>query len=388
MMGSIVNKRHDSPVYWKNNTTIKTIVVHAINNNDTISKDLESDSRNLFNRNTKEILQRSSTLYGTVYSGPLTQSNQSHHINKTKIVGFVSSKYVHIAMRWYDRLQILGYDNHYIICTEKETVNILLLQQSTTSYRMETAFLATIRRSDTKKMGFWKSQARVLMLFSRRWQYIVDQLKLGYHILITDVDNIFSSYYSMNQFELSEFDIYHALETRHPEDVYHSQGFVLCGGMGWFRSSSRTIRYVQEIVDQCGIICDDQILLNRLIAYVFQIQWNRNSTEHQEVTVHTNDTNITMEHYGRPFDRLVGLVMKGFTGYSVATGVKIQVWDRDFAYRGKVDPSICPKSNWVSMPFVLGNSPNNIRLAKLSSYDVWDSYCHNPYSTRNNRTVL
>ena len=76
------------------------------------------------------------------------------------------------------------------------------------------------------------------------------------------------------------------------------------------------------------------------------------------------------------------VVMKGFTGYSIATGVKIQVWDRDFAYRGKVNPSHCPKSNWVSMPFVLGKSPNDIRLAKLSSYDIWDSHCPNEYSTR------
>jgi hypothetical protein len=37
---------------------------------------------------------------------------------------------------------------------------------------------------------------------------------------------------------------------------------------------------------------------------------------------------------------MAGLVTKGFTGYSVTPQVmKIKVWDRDFAYRGKNDPS-------------------------------------------------
>jgi hypothetical protein len=46
------------------------------------------------------------------------------------------------------------------------------------------------------------------MLFAHRWVYLLEQLKLGNHILLTDVDNIFSSYYSMTELELSEYDVY------------------------------------------------------------------------------------------------------------------------------------------------------------------------------------
>jgi hypothetical protein len=218
------------------------------------------------------------------------------------------------------------------------------------------------------------------MLFAHRWVYVLEQLKLGYHILLTDVDNIFSSYYDMSILEMSEFDVYHALETKHPEDVFRYQGFVFCGGMGWYRASPPTLRYIQEMVTQCGDLCDDQILLNRLVAYVFRVQWNRNSTEHGEVTVPTRDTNVTIDRLGNHFDRLVGLVTKGFTGYSESTGAQIYVWDRDFAYRGKADPSVCPKLNWVSMPFVTAPVRSGVARAKWNTYDIWDTNCPNNYT--------
>ena len=176
------------------------------------------------------------------------------------------------------------------------------------------------------------------MLFAHRWVYLLEQLKLGNHILITDVDNIFSSYYSMLELEQSEYDVYHALETKHPLDVWNYQGFVFCGGMGWFRSSPRTIRFIEEVVTRCGIECDDQVLLNRIIAYVLKVEWHRNQEEHADVTTETEDTKENIPRIEGHFHRIVGLVTTGFDGYSNETGVKIKGWDRDVAYRGKNCP--------------------------------------------------
>ena len=156
-------------------------------------------------------------------------------INTTKIVGFISSHYVRIAIRWYDRLETLGYRNHYIVCTDTESYDFM--RNQSIPYRVEA-----------------------------------------------------------------------------------------------------------------------------------------------EVTVHTDDTNVTLDRLGNHFHRLVGLPVKGFTGYSTAIGVRIHVWDRDFAYRGKVDPSVCPKSNWVSMPFVTVLTRGQMAHAKLSMYDLWDSHCPNDYT--------
>jgi hypothetical protein len=224
-----------------------------------------------------------------------------------------------------------------------------------------------------------KQRHRVKMLFAHRWVYMLEQLKLGNHILVTDVDNIFSSYYPMEELERSEYDVYHALETKHPPDVYNVQGFVFCGGMGWFRASPPTIRFIEEVVNRCGIECDDQVLLNRIIAYVLKMEWHRKEEAHSDVTEHNEDTS-QKTRFGNHFTRIVGLITKGFTGYSNSTGVKVKVWDRDFAYRGKNDPSECPENNWVSMPFVVFVSRWQGPLYKLNSYDLWDKTCPNPYT--------
>jgi Nucleotide-diphospho-sugar transferase len=355
-----------------------------IHNNHSIDIDFsnngETDPNIQFDEMAREAMQRSSLVYHQTYRGPLTKRNQRMHINRTKIVGFISFHYQKIAIRWYDRLETLGYNNHYIICTDLESYDFFQQLQTKKAYRVEASYLPPMKARYIKRKYYQKQKIRVKMLFAHRWVYVLEQLKLGNHILITDVDNIFSSYYDMNNLELSEFDVYHALETKHPEDVFRYQGFVFCGGMGWFRASPPTIQYVQEMVTQCGDVCDDQILLNRLVAYVFQVQWHRNSTSHQDVTVQTKDTNVTIDRLGNHFERLVGLVTKGFTGYSTSTGVQIHVWDRDFAYRGKADPSICPKLNWVSMPFVAVPVRSEVARAKWSTYDIWDTHCPNDYT--------
>jgi hypothetical protein len=78
---------------------------------------------------------------------------------------------------------------------------------------------------------------------------------------------------------------------------------------------------------------------------------------------------------------LDGLITVGFTGYSVSTGIKIKIWDRDFAFRGEVNPRTCPSSqNWVSMPFVIVVTRKQTPHAKLKAYDIWDNHCPNHYS--------
>jgi hypothetical protein len=91
---------------------------------------------------------------------------------------------------------------------------------------------------------------------------------------------------------------------------------------------------------------------------------------------------VTIDGLGNHFDRIVGIVTKGFTGYSESTGLKIQVWDRDFAYRGKADPSVCPVPNWVSMPFVTVITRAETIAAKERSFRVWDKHCPNEYTHR------
>lgn len=287
--------------------------------------------------------------------------------HRTKIVGFINKAYLHVGMRWYDRLTALGYTEHVIIATDNQTSSAF--QRDYPHYRIEASYRPPLPQQFwTLKFGK-KMRKEVEMLFAYRWVYLLEQLKAGYHILLTDVDNIFSKYHPMSNFEQSKYNVFHALETKHPTAVFDTMGFVVCGGMGWYRSTPETIQFIQRMVDQCGDRCDDQIILNTLLAK--EIQWTLTDWHKSFRTVHPNNS------------RLDGLLTRGFSGVSTTTTTghhTIKVWDRDFAYRGENDPTVCPVKNWVSMPFVSYKSRWEGGNAKYKSYDVWDKSCPNDYS--------
>ena len=269
-------------------------------------------------------------------------------------------------MRWYDRLTALGYTEHVIIATDNATTSVFETEHP--QYRIEAAYRPMLPKEFwTLKFG-QKMRKEVEMLFAYRWVYLLEQLKAGYHVLITDVDNIFSKYHPMSDMELSEFDVFHALETKHPANVFEAMGFVVCGGMGWFRSSPSTIQFIQLMVDRCGDRCDDQVVLNSILAFDLGMHWNLTDWHKSFRTTNKNNT------------RMDGLLKKSFTGVSNTTGHKVKLWDQEFAYRGANDPDVCPINNWVSMPFVIFVSRWEGGNAKYKSYDIWDSYCPNEYS--------
>ena len=125
--------------------------------------------------------------------------------------------------------------------------------------------------------------------------------------------------------------------------------------MGWFRSSPSTIQFVQTLVDRCGILCDDQIVMNSILAFDMGMDWNVTDWHKSILTNHTIDSQN-------------GLLKHGFTGVSNNTGHKVMIWDRDFAFRGDNDPAICPVDNWVSMPYVKAKGGWDSVNAKLNSY--------------------
>jgi hypothetical protein len=47
-------------------------------------------------------------------------------------------------------------------------------------------------------------------IFATRWLYVLRQLEQGHRVLLTDADNIFLNYKSMEYLEESSIDVYHA----------------------------------------------------------------------------------------------------------------------------------------------------------------------------------
>uniref|UniRef100_A0A7S4EI52 Nucleotide-diphospho-sugar transferase domain-containing protein n=1 Tax=Pseudo-nitzschia australis TaxID=44445 RepID=A0A7S4EI52_9STRA len=133
------------------------------------------------------------------------------------------------------------------------------------------------------------------------WHYVLDQLRNGTSILLTDVDALFRRYVDIGRTrtrtikdtgtgmdtgttrngnnnaaiddneiidDFWKFDVLHAYGGKSPLHVYQNIGFTVNTGMNWVRATPQGIAFVQLVVDKCGsaiLGCDDRVVLNELL---------------------------------------------------------------------------------------------------------------------------
>ncbi len=317
------------------------------------------------NVTTQEAIQKSPQPGSSTVSTK-TSSNKNFQnplAGQTKIVAFTDHGFRFVAANWYERLQALGYTTHTIVAVDTSMVKFLNSTNATANYRYDVMLRPNLRPALASHPYNKKLRYVVEQIFAIRWQYILEQLQQGVHILMTDCDNIFTRHMPLSELEESEFDVYHAFETRHPGDVFEKQGFCVCGGMSWFRASPKVIQLVRMIIAECNEMCDDQVILNRIILNQLNMTWD--SSPYQLGPVTSNQTE----------DRFNGLPQFGVSGTSGLTGHRVKIWDRDVAFRGSLKPNPCPANNWVSMPLFDAYMRRSVWMDKLKAFEVWDRNC-------------
>eukprot|EP00980_Cylindrotheca_fusiformis_P028260 scaffold22589_cov138-Cylindrotheca_fusiformis.AAC.23 len=284
---------------------------------------------------------------------------------KTKIVAFCNHNYRSVGLKWFDRMTKLGYTTHLLVATDPAMESFLA---SKSNYRYEVAFPEPMPATYATKPKRKQDRAVLELLFAVRWKYLLNQLEQGTNVLLTDADNIFSRYIDL-QAEMEEkyptVDVWHAYATKYPNKVFLKQGFTVCGGMSLWRASKAGIEFARLIQYACGIMCDDQRVLNNLLLDI-NMTWGWTDAT---LASRISNNSVSVDQ------RFVGLPTLGLLGSSSVTGHKARVWDRDFAFRGPLEPDQCPKSNWVSMPIVEAKSRFQNWEAKLESFDKWDEIC-------------
>jgi hypothetical protein len=303
----------------------------------------------------------------------------------TKIIGFSDEGYKEIALNWYQELHVLGYTEHFVAAQDRPAADYFAQQQQqdddgTTRMRFDLLSPESNRSLkddcsfyyDNLKPPGRATQAYRRSLFGSRWHYILGQLEQGHHVLVTDVDNVFVRHQSMTEFEDSEYDVYHAYAgtvPSFPVNVFKVQGFTICGGMSWLRSTPPVLEFVRALVEtcrcaklDCSCRCDDQVILNRMISSQgdYRIDWDQTNR-----TVPQTESEMSWE---------------GLTGVCRKTGHRVRIWDRHTAYRAPFSTNQCPDpaKNWIAMP--TGVDKGNIS-------QVWNEACGNTNHSFDQRTA-
>jgi hypothetical protein len=162
-----------------------------------------------------------------------------------------------------------------------------------------------------------------------------DLLRNGTHLLVTDVDNVFSRHVPLRGFLAEGYDAYHAYEMRYPTDVYDREGLVVCSGHQFLRASPATLRFLDLVLARCGgAKCDDQVTYNRVIFQRLEVDWDHGIG-------HPNHTGALRVN-ATPGTENADLLVRSATGRSPVTNHTLKIWDRDFAWR--VSPE--PRRSW------------------------------------------
>ena len=119
-----------------------------------------------------------------------------------------------------------------------------------------------------------KQKNKMRSLWYHRILYCLNNIKAGHHILLTDVDNIFTRHVSLShEFLLNGssasgdgdgYDAMFAFGGNFPVDLLKKYGFTICGGMTFLKASNGTIALMERLLQVCDSgtkRCDDQVCL-------------------------------------------------------------------------------------------------------------------------------
>jgi len=259
-----------------------------------------------------------------------------------KIVGFTDYNFREVALKWYHRLEDLGYCEHVLVVYDNAMADYLQslnderayeLNRTTTNetisiggdaapeetnsisdsdgsggasatqkyyfYRFEKHLLPPLPKTVLRMQRYRRySRIREIML-AWRWQYVLGQLQTGTSVLLSDADAIFNLYIDPRDHpDFAAFDVLHSYDGRvyksieppdepPPNHGLFSQlqeqlgGFTIGSGMNWLKSTPSTIAFVRKLVDTCGAFCDDRTVLNQMMARprILGIEWDTNAKE-------------------------------------------------------------------------------------------------------------
>eukprot|EP00581_Thalassiosira_minuscula_P016890 CAMPEP_0183730976 /NCGR_PEP_ID=MMETSP0737-20130205/33989_1 /TAXON_ID=385413 /ORGANISM="Thalassiosira miniscula, Strain CCMP1093" /LENGTH=366 /DNA_ID=CAMNT_0025963585 /DNA_START=80 /DNA_END=1177 /DNA_ORIENTATION=- len=273
-----------------------------------------------------------------------------------KILGFSDKNYLPIAKIWYTRMMLLGYTEHYVVAHDEQTYDSLNAE----GYRVIPCIIKNPDYSHPIK-GIWQQ------IMSARLHLTMDMLKNGTHLLITDIDNVFSRHVPLWGFLEEGYDVYHAFEMRYPMHIYRDYGFVICSGHQFLRSSPEAIAFMEVVMRHCRHAkCDDQVTYNNVFFTELNIRWDGMDNPDREGAIRVNTTHPENSN----------LLVESVTGRSPVTNHTVKIWDRDFAWRlaGAI-PEFCPSmNNWLGMPTKLDDSltgPGNKLYKKIVAFNVW-----------------
>jgi hypothetical protein len=169
------------------------------------------------------------------------------------LVVFSDSKYMGVLLNWLIAIHRLGIRN-YLVVSLDETMHAFLVERG---------FPSVLRKMEGPLHNLWRLRLVVLR----------ELCSYGVHVIHSDIDAVWLRDPIPEFFSRDADHLVVSQGTVWPDDVLRRQGFVLCCGLFYLRSSSETMTLLDHMLLDIVTTNDDQISLNRLISA--SVTWDR-----------------------------------------------------------------------------------------------------------------
>jgi hypothetical protein len=191
-------------------------------------------------------------------------SNELYHkyvtvyTNKEIIISFCNYKYIKLAEIWVTELNKLNITNYVIISADQKTY------QHLKSKNINTEFI-----NYDKKEQFWVYRIKVLQTFLEKNTFD--------YLIHSDLDAIWKKNICEELFdEENNIDLFFSQGTIFPIEHLRKHKFVLCCGFFCIKSNEKTIKFLNQYIDNLIKIKDDQRAIN---LNLIDTKWNTNNND-------------------------------------------------------------------------------------------------------------
>jgi len=173
--------------------------------------------------------------------------------NNRLLVVFSDSKYMGVLLNWLIAIHRLGIRNYLVVS----------LDEAMHAFLVERGFPSILRQMEGPLHNLWRLRLVVLR----------EICSYGVDVIHSDIDAVWLRDPVTEYFSRDADHLVVSQGTVWPDDVLKRQGFVLCCGLFYLRSSGETMTLLDHMLRDIVSTNDDQISLNRLISA--SVTWDR-----------------------------------------------------------------------------------------------------------------
>lgn len=223
--------------------------------------------------------------------GELLKMTKSFKTQIPIVITLLSKEYLNVGKIWLSQLNQSDITQYIIFTADKESK----LYLDTLNVPNCSLWIKEVNQNAKPYLSKTGFSEKGLSITAFKFPLVKELLKLNFHVLLMDIDAILLSTPPFDFF--SSFDLCFQRVFYFPRPIANVWGFAACSGFVWFKSTPKSISFINNAIEEQTKVYSDQIAMN-IALWESNIRWfNPFSEKQQELLTFKEDERISFFIY-------------------------------------------------------------------------------------------